>query len=201
MSPSDGVGSGTSSTRRSPDPWKTSARIVTSSGGEDDLQRLASAEELEARDISCGPSAKRSLDIRGSCDASWAGKYTDLSTEELEARDILCGASAKRSLELRGACDASWASKYADDLSAEELAARLQADDGDTEKKDRLVQAIKRNDVLQNELQYRFFRSSNLKDRKPGTFPATTESPDEWRSLLEGRGNTRANLAVGLQNQ
>lgn len=75
-------------------------------------------------------------------------------------------------------------------LEAEDFAARLQTDDGDIERKDRLVQAIKRNDVLQSEIHYRFFRSSNLEDHEPCPFPDTTNFPDEWRNLLEGKGNT-----------
>lgn len=84
--------------------------------------------------------------------------------------------TARLERELKDACD----------LNPEEFANRLQPDEADPEKKERFVMAIKRNDVLEKDVKYHFFRHADPRTHSPKPFLNAHTSEDDWTSLLQG---------------
>ncbi|KAK6001066.1 hypothetical protein QM012_003149 [Aureobasidium pullulans] len=74
--------------------------------------------------------------------------------------------------------------RQASDMNAEEFAAHLQVDDGDDETMERVVRAIERNDVLEKNVQYPFFRHADQRAHLHKPFPDTALSKD-WTSSLQ----------------
>lgn len=78
------------------------------------------------------------------------------------------------------------------DMNAEEFAAHLQVGDGDDETRERVVRAIERNDVLEKNVQYPFFRHADSRTHMYKPFPNTASSKD-WTSSLQDQ-RTREEL-------
>ncbi|KAH0208579.1 hypothetical protein KCU86_g7973, partial [Aureobasidium melanogenum] len=74
--------------------------------------------------------------------------------------------------------------RQASDMNAEEFAAYLQVDDGDDETRERVVRAIERNDVLEKNVQYPFFRHADSRTHLSKPFPNMALSKD-WTSSLQ----------------
>jgi len=75
--------------------------------------------------------------------------------------------------------------RQASDMNAAEFAARLQADDGDDETRERVVRAIERNDILEKEVQYPFFRHADPRAHLSKPFPTASLTSDDWISTLQ----------------
>jgi hypothetical protein len=78
--------------------------------------------------------------------------------------------------------------RQASDMNAEEFAARLQADDGDDETRERVVRAIERNDILEKKVQYPFFRLADPRAHLSKPFPTATLTSEDWTGLLQEQG-------------
>ncbi|KAH0333816.1 hypothetical protein KCU81_g9694, partial [Aureobasidium melanogenum] len=77
--------------------------------------------------------------------------------------------------------------RQASDMNAEEFASHLQVDDGDDETRERVVRAIERNDVLEKNVQYPFFRHADSRTHLSKPFPNMALPKDWTRSLQESK--------------
>ncbi|KAI4723977.1 hypothetical protein E4T49_08295 [Aureobasidium sp. EXF-10728] len=84
------------------------------------------------------------------------------------------------------------------DMNAEEFAAHLQADDGDDETRERVVRAIERNDLLEKNVQYPFFRHADPRTHLSKPFPDTSLSTQDWTSLLQDQNMREESFKSGF---